>query len=250
MRGRNLKREATKAKPKVLRSYKYRTLSYYISLFVLTLLLLWACAFISCRSEDTSNQSRSSIEQRKAELLKQLELKFENPDVHFELGQLYQAEGNWAEAEHCYSVALDFEPAHRSAQAVLVKGLVDNGETAKAEQYAKSYINRVSGSTMACLQLADLFHKQGLDKYALTCYKQALSLEPNSSEVNKQLGYYYLSKDDKVQAKDYLSRSFQLNPNQPDVAGELGRLGVVVKIPRQAGYNPSKEDESTEQSDI
>jgi len=213
-------------------------------------LLLWACAFISCRPEDTSNQSRISIEQRKAELLKQLDLRFENPDVHFELGQLYRAEGQWTKAEYHYDIALGFEPAHRPAQAALVKGLVDNGETAKAEQYAKAYINRVSSSAMASLQLADSFHKQGLDKYALTSYKQALRLAPNSSEVNKQLGYYYLSRDDKAQAKDYLSRSFQLNPNQPDVAGELGRLGVVVKIPRQAGYNPSKEDENAEQSDI
>jgi hypothetical protein len=34
-----------------------------------------------------------------------------------------------------------------------------------------------------------------------------------------------------------LSRSFQLNPNQPDVAGELGRLGVAVKIPRKTEKN-------------
>ena len=32
-------------------------------------------------------------------------------------------------------------------------------------------------------------------------------------------------------AKDYFIRSFQLNSNQADVAGELGRLGVAVRIP-------------------
>jgi hypothetical protein len=47
------------------------------------------------------------------------------------------------------------------------------------------------------------------------------------------MGYYYLSKNDKVRAKEYLVRSFQLDPNQPEVAGELGRLGVEVRIPQR-----------------
>jgi len=249
MRGRNLKREAKKANLKVICS-QGAGIQSYLSLFVLTLLFLWACAFISCRPENISNQSRISTEQRKAGLLKQLDLKFENPDVHFELGQLYRAEGQWPKAEYHYNVALNFEPAHRPAQAALVKGLIDNGQTTKAEQYAKAYINRVSSSAMASLQLAESFDKQGLDEYALTSYQQALRLAPNSSEVNKQLGYYYLKKGDKTQAKDYLSRSFQINPNQPDVSGELGRLGIVVNIPREAGNNPGKADLGKEQSDI
>jgi tetratricopeptide (TPR) repeat protein len=186
---------------------------------------------ISCRPERISKDSRSPTERRKAELLEQLDQKFENPDVHFELGQVYQAEEQWAEAEYHYNVALRFNPAHRPAQAAMVKGLIDIGNTAKAEQHAKDYINQVSGSAMASLQLADSFDKQGLDKYALASYQQALRTAPNSSEVNKQLGYYYLKKGDKAKAKDYLSRSFQINPNQPDVSGELGRLGIVVKIP-------------------
>ena len=51
--------------------------------------------------------------------------------------------------------------------------------------------------------------------------------------INRQIGFYYLSKGNKEQAHSYLSRSFQLNPNQPEVAGELGRLGLRVKIPRK-----------------
>ena len=54
-------------------------------------------------------------------------------------------------------------------------------------------------------------------------------MSPNSAEINKQIGYYYLSKNDNVRAKDFLIRSFDLNRNQPEVAGELGRLGVVIE---------------------
>jgi len=50
-----------------------------------------------------------------------------------------------------------------------------------------------------------------------------------------KMGYYYLSKNDKQRAKEYLARSFQINPGQWDVADELGRLGVPVRIPPKTG---------------
>ena len=65
----------------------------------------------------------------------------------------------------------------------------------------------------------------------MRCYRQALDAAPDSYEANRQIGYYYLSKGDNTQAKQYLMRSFELNPRQPDVAGALGRLGIVVQAP-------------------
>ena len=172
-------------------------------------------------------------EKKKAKLLKQIDRKFENPDAHFELGQLYQADGLWTQAEYHYNIALSFDPAHRATQAAMVKVLLDSGDTAKAKLSAEIYMNQVAGSAAGSLQLALGFQKQQLDEYAMTCYQQALHLAPNSAKINRQIGYYYLSKNDKVRAKEYLTRSFQLDPMQLDVAGELGRLGVVVQIPRK-----------------
>ena len=178
--------------------------------------------------------ARMSAEEKKARLLKQLERKFENPDAHFELGRLYQADGRWAQAEYYYHNTLSFDPVHRRAQAARVKVLLDGGDAAKAEPLADEYMTQASSSAEKSLRLALAFQEQGLDEYALACYQQALHLAPNSAEINKQIGYYYLSKNDNVRAKDFLIRSFQLNPNQPGVAGELGRLGVVVEIPRKS----------------
>jgi len=217
--------------------------------FVLSLLFFWACALTSCQQGEIPPGAGASAQQRKAALLKQLDQKFENPDVHFQLGQLYQAQGQalglspseaWAKAEYHYNVALGFDPAHRASQAAMVKGLKDTGNTAKAQQYANNYMNQVSASATASLSLAQQFERQDLDEYALACYQQALRIAPDSPVVNKQVGYYYLNKGDNTRAKEYLSRSFQLNPNQPDVAGELGRLGVVIKIPQAAGQTAQK----------
>jgi Flp pilus assembly protein TadD len=73
----------------------------------------------------------------------------------------------------------------------------------------------------------------------MRAYQQALRLAPNSARVNKQIGYYYLAKGQNDTAKIYLQRSFQLNPRQPEVAGELGRLGVIIQpvTPKQQNLN-------------
>jgi tetratricopeptide (TPR) repeat protein len=188
-------------------------------------------------------------EKRKAELFQQIERKFESPDAHFELGQLYHADGMWTQAEYHYNTSMSFDPVNRDAQAAMVKVLSDSGETAKSEVTAEIYMNQVFASAEDSLVLGLAFQKQGLDEYAMDCYRQALHLAPNSAKINRQIGYYYLSKNNKVQAQEYLMRSFQLNPNQPEVAGELGRLGVAVRIPRKTEKSTGKLDKLVEKTD-
>jgi tetratricopeptide (TPR) repeat protein len=188
-------------------------------------------------SRATSQSPASSAgvvpsEPSERELLAEIEKKFENPEAHYELGRLYARAGQWSKAEYHYNVALGFDPALRAAQAGLVKLFLDEGQKAKAEQYASSYIRQVSTNDRELLRLAWEFEKVGLDEYALRCFRQALVVAPDSYEVNKQVGFYYLGKNDTAKARQYLSRSFELNPRQPDVSGALGKLGVVVESPQ------------------
>ena len=190
----------------------------------------------------TGKVERIPAEQKKAALLKTLDRKFENPQAHYELGQLYQSERLWMKAEYRYNVALSFDPVHREAQAAMVKVFLDSGDSAKAKTYADIYMNQVASSDSGAFRLGLAFQKQLLDEYAFDCYMQALHLAPDSARVHKQLGYYYLSKNDMVRGEEYLKRSFQLDPLQPDVAGELGRLGVEVRIPRKTKKSTKKID--------
>lgn len=201
------------------------------------------------KSARVSEVKRTPADEKKAELLKQIDRKFENPDAHFRLGQMYQADGLWTQAEYEYNTALSFDPVHRNAQAAMVKVLADSGNTERSEIYADIYMNQVSSSASESLRLALAFQKQEMDEYALMCYRQALSLAPNSAKIHRQIGYYYLSKNEKEVAKGYLTRSFQLNSNQPEVAGELGRLGVAVRIPRKTETDTKKLDKIVERSD-
>ncbi len=206
------------------------------SMFTLVFLVSSLFLFAGCNEEQVSAPGQEVSmppETKKAELQNLLDRKFENPDVHFKLARMYHAEGDWAKAEYHYDVALGFDPALAEAKAAMVKLFLDSGDAAKSKTYADVYMNKAASSATQSLRLAMAFHKEQLDEYALDSYQQAFSLAPDSAEVNKQMGLYYLDKDDKVLAKEYLIRSFKLDPRQPDVAGELGRLGVEVKIPGQ-----------------
>jgi tetratricopeptide (TPR) repeat protein len=202
------------------------------------------CAILlaGCASRPTATLSqsvRTANDIRKSELLAELQKKWENPPVHYQLGQLYHSEGDWSKAEWYYNVALGFNPAYRDVQAAIVKLQYDRGDKAKGDWAANMYIAQVSSSPEQLLSLGVAFEKQGLNDYALRCYQDALKLAPNLPQVNRQLGYYYLARNKKDLAKEYFIRSFQLNPNQPDVSEELGRLGVAVRIP-QTPESPSE----------
>jgi Tfp pilus assembly protein PilF len=212
---------------------------YKISIFIFILNSALLFVFVGCESPemkaDEAARARKLPEDvRKANIQNSLNQKFENPVAHYELAKIYHSEGNWAKAEYHYNIALSFDPSNADAQVSMVKLFIDSGDTAKSKNYAKNYINDAGNSDIESLRLAMAFEKQHLDDYALTCYQQALSLSPDSARINKELAYYYLGKGDKEHAKKYFVRSFQLDSTQSDVAGELGKLGVEVKIPATA----------------
>ncbi|MHC4387243.1 MAG: tetratricopeptide repeat protein [Planctomycetota bacterium] len=201
----------------------------YLGLLICTLSLT-GCTLFDKSDSQARDIKKTTADQEKARLLRQVDRKYEDPQAQFELGQLYQNDGLWARAEQHYLTALNFDPVHREAQAARVKVLLQMSENDKAELLADEYMGLASTSAAGSLKLAMAFQKQLLDEYALTCYRQALRLAPNSAVVNRQIGYYYLSRNDTERAKDYLSRSYRLDWNQPDVARELGRLLVPIEM--------------------
>ncbi|MHC4642873.1 MAG: tetratricopeptide repeat protein [Planctomycetota bacterium] len=241
------KLETKNSEPK---TSKFHSFTSYALCFIT---LVFTLSFMGCLPPTESDYapqlnriSQAQSQQRKLRLLKAIERRFENPEAHFELGQLYQAEGLLVSAEYHYSTALRFNPVYRDAQAAMVKMKIENGDIAGGKLQADTYMRQVSTSAAGSRWLAMAFQKQGMDEYTLACYQQSIHLEPNSAETYKQIGYYYLSKDDKVRARDYLSRSFEIKPNQSDVALTLGQLGVEIRMPQKPETIPGQPQESVE----
>jgi tetratricopeptide (TPR) repeat protein len=205
----------------------------HISRFTV-LLAIWALLLTGCNDANKKKSEEVGVvdtEQRKAELLQQIDAKYENPRAHYELGRIFHTDGLWSKAENEYRVAVAFDPILWDAEAALVKLFQDKGDLAKANSSGQNAMERASYSAAASLGLAKAFQKEYLDEYALKCHSQALTLAPDSAEVYKHIGYYYLSKRDLGRAEANLRRSFELDPYQAEVAGELGRLGIIVEVP-------------------
>ncbi|MCX5646055.1 MAG: hypothetical protein NTZ17_15455 [Phycisphaerae bacterium] len=211
------------------------------ALLVSVLFVLWGCE-VGPKPSPPALIEPVTSDPTEAQLLAELKQKFENPQAHYQLARVYHKAQNWSKAEWYYSNALGFDPANRAAQAGQVKLFIDRGETAKAEQYASGYILQAArASVRETLRLGWEFKQLNLDDYTLRCFRQALDADPSSFEANKQIGFYYSEKNDTAKAKQYLLRSFELNPRQPEVAGALGKLGVVVELPPEPpGQVPAK----------
>jgi tetratricopeptide (TPR) repeat protein len=208
------------------------------------MLVLSGCNGMS--GQKTKKDIPYSVDAEKQALLSQIERKYENPAAHYQLGKLYHADGLLDKAEWEYRVAIGFDPVLYSAQAAVVKVLKDMKNAEKSKMAAQMYIDQAAVSAEASLRLGRALQNEGLDDYALAAYQQAANLAPNSAVVFKQLGYFYQAKGDMVRAEENLRRSIQLDPYQPEVAGELGRMGVTIQIPNRQP-NPQTLEKAAEQ---
>lgn len=229
-----------------------RTKGFIIVTLMLSLCVS-GCQWFSKSSAKPYEEISPTVDEQKAALQKQIERKYESPDAHYQLAKLYQADGMYDKAEFEFRVALGFDPVNYKAQAGIVKVLKDKGDAISSKTQAGIYMNQAGVSAESSLLLGKAFQKEGLDDYALGCYQQAQNLAPTSAVVFRQIGYFYLAKGDKVKAEENLRHSFQLDPYQPEVAEELGRMGVMVQIPRKPAKSDSflnnllKKDEAKEE---
>jgi Tfp pilus assembly protein PilF len=210
--------------------------SFGLAVFV----CMWVAAGCVPSAIEKDTQTPLSVEQRQAMLAREISRKFENPEAHFELGQLYQKQGRLGDAEFHYRTAISFDAVHWPARAALVKVLEQSNQAATAKQTAEAFMNEVGTSTENLLGLGRAFQEQHVDNYALACYRQALPSAPDSPEAHKRLGDYYWGKGDKVRAEEYYRRSFELDWNQPDVAYQLGLLGRVIRVAPEKSGQPTE----------
>jgi len=212
--------------------------------------LVLALVLAGCESTpkvpDAANEEAAIEQSQKAQLLEQIDRKYESPEVHYQLGKLSYAEGRLDKADFEYRVALGFNPVHYRAQAGVVKVATDQKQTERAQIIAELYISQAAVSAPASVRLGKAFQNEGLGEYALSCYYQATGLTPKSPEPYKLLGFYYLGENDQVRAEENFRRSFELDPYQTDVAGELGRMGVIIGLPRKTDIAPPPEPQPSQ----
>lgn len=199
----------------------------------LIILAAAAVMLIGCQQTQQKEDIKvNDFTKQKQDLLEQIDRKYENPDAHYKLGKLYMENGYYNQAEFEFNLTLQFKPNHYGAQAALVKTQALSGAKGKSEAAADFYLNKAAPSAEESFMLGSALEKQDLDEYSLKGYRQALRVAPTSAVVNRQIGYYYLKQNNNVLAEEYLRRSFMLDPYNAETAAALGRLGVIVQVPK------------------
>lgn len=183
----------------------------------------------------------------KGRLQREIDRKYDNPEAHYQLGKIYQGEGLLDRAEWEFTLALQFDPVMYKSQAAKVKVYHQMKQADRARITAEIYMQQAAASAQASSLLGKGFQQEQLDNYALACYQQALGMAPNSAALHKQIGYYYLAKGDTVRAEEYLRRSVQIDPYQPEVAEQLGRMGIVIQVPKKVENAKSVDQAINEQ---
>jgi tetratricopeptide (TPR) repeat protein len=212
---------------------KMKKISGIIAIVLVTAIMSGCSYFQKDQDKALSRKLEKTPEQQRlSKIESRLAANFEDSDAHYQLGKVYMVDRLLSKAEYQFTLAIGFDPLNRDAQAAHVKvyEMMDNEQ--KASQLAQIYMRQVNSRAEDALLLGRAFQNEGLDEYAISCYEKALTLAPNSAVLNKQIGLYHLNKGDKAKAESYLTRSIQIDPYQADVAGELGKMGVKVEVPR------------------
>lgn len=175
-------------------------------------------------------KEQAVVDSKEAMLLAAIDAKFESPQAHFDLAKYYGDTGQWSKAAYEYAITVGFDPTNMPARAGHIKGLMMSNQQKQANELIGTYVAS-AGTEKAVIELAKSLRKESLPEFAFMVCERGLSLYPTSAPLHKELGYYYLAKDDKVMAEEYLRKSFEYDPYQSDVAGTLGRMGVKVQAP-------------------
>ena len=208
-----------------------RQTAHLVPLLTCFCLLLGLLAGCNQQMALVSTTNMRVVPDKESYLQQRLQSDFTNPDLHCELGRHYQSEGLWDKARYHIVTALGLDPAHRQSQAANIKSHVAMGDEATADRLFAKYQRQLLASPVEMVKFAKALGEAGLDTFSLRSFDQAVLLAPQSAEAHRQLGYYYLLRRDIEQAKAYFTKSFEYDPAQADVAGELGKMGVVVEPP-------------------
>lgn len=170
--------------------------------------------------------------------------------------------GNFKRAGEFYSYALKAAPddsgIHNSYAQMLMKtkqedlAIIEFNkalETSINPKYILINLEKLYSKKMqdnpnslnAVLNLANILHKQGKEKEALTYYKKAETMSPNNEIVIRNFGTYYLDIDNTNRAIEYFNKALKINPNSSDTYSLLGDLYVK-------GRNKLKATESYQQA--
>ena len=153
-----------------------------------------------------------------------------NTDTLYNLAASYHGQDKLMRAIYYYKQVISLQPGHRKAQQGLTRALEENGDGETATSVTIWSTEYVDNTADGFLHLARSYHRNGDRETALLNYQKAISVEPESAHAHAEYARYCKKIGQEDKAKELLLTAYQLNPDEPGVAAELGQLSVALPM--------------------
>lgn len=139
-------------------------------------------------------------------------------------GKVYNAEGQWNNAEAALRKALELDPGLSDAFDLLISTYVATNQLDRAVSELQSFLAKDPRNSGALSNLARIYYEHLKDyPKARDAYEQLLSVSPTSAEAMNDLAYIYAEHLNQIDRAYELARKARnLQPNDAAVADTLG----------------------------
>ena len=143
-------------------------------------------------------------------LKKSQELNTKTPEVDAALGAAYLSLRDFRDAEREAKQALSLQPTNTEAMSVLAESAQSPGEAAQLDAYLRALPGQAGALADFHVAIATLAFRSGRNSTAETELRQALSINPQSSDAHYRLSQFYFGASNIVQATNELAAAARL----------------------------------------
>jgi Tfp pilus assembly protein PilF len=151
----------------------------------------------------------------------------DDPDLHFNLAQVYLARGKDAEAIEAFERSAKLNPNDSGAIDRLGALYAEKGEWGKAVDAYTQLALLDPSKTRTFVKLGLAFDMAGNPRQSIRSYQKALSIDPKNAEAARNIASVYLKLGKQDEAEPYIQIARAADPETRD----LDRLQWLAKIP-------------------
>ena len=155
-------------------------------------------------------------------LKKALDLKYDFPEAHLNLGIAYKEKGKLEEAIESYKYAIRFKPNYAEAYNNLGNLFNQKGEIDQAINYLNTAIKIKPNFAEAYNNLGNALKAKGQLDLAINSFNNAIKIKPSFAEAHNNLGNIMQTQNNDNKAIIMYRKALKLKPNYPTAENNLG----------------------------
>jgi len=153
-----------------------------------------------------------------------LSLKPEDPNIHFNIGQCYERQGDWTKAEKYYRDCLAKSDNHEESRHALEVVLYRTGRKDEAVRLIQDWLARQPNLAGPYAEDGWRLRQENALPQAKGRLQQALTIDPHHVRALTELGILYEQDNMPERALVVYERALAQNPQQSDIVERINSL--------------------------